>query len=387
MVPPCLDQGILGWFGLEGTSKPCCGRDTSSIPGCSWTLPGIQGHPVPGPPHPPRQQFHPNLPPIPALWQWEAIPCVLSLQPLSLSSSPGSPARGSELSLEPFPFRAEHSQLSQPGCSPGNICTASSRILLQLSVCSRRFWAFPALPAWLQPWEHLHGLQQDPAAALCTFQAFLGIPSSPGLAAALGTSPWPPAGSCCSSPCVPGISGHSQLSQPGCSPGDISMASSRILLQLSLHVPGGSGHSQLSQPGCSPGNISMASSRILLQLSVCSRHFWAFPALPAWLQPWEHLHSLQQDPAAALSAFQAFLGIPSSPSLAPALGTSPWPPAGSCCSSLCVPGISGHSQLSQPGCSPGNTSMASSRILLQLSLRSRHFWATWDSPARAAPGP
>ncbi|NXI23460.1 KSR2 Kinase, partial [Sterrhoptilus dennistouni] len=33
------------------------------------------GHPVPGPAHPAREQFLPNIPSSPALWQWEAIPC------------------------------------------------------------------------------------------------------------------------------------------------------------------------------------------------------------------------------------------------------------------------------------------------------------------------
>uniref|UniRef100_A0A674HSA1 GRAM domain-containing protein n=1 Tax=Taeniopygia guttata TaxID=59729 RepID=A0A674HSA1_TAEGU len=83
---------------VPGCSKPC--------PAWPWALPGIQGgHPVPGPAHPAREQFLPNLPSIPALWQWEPFPvsCPSRPCPQSLSSSPGAPsgpARGSELSLE-----------------------------------------------------------------------------------------------------------------------------------------------------------------------------------------------------------------------------------------------------------------------------------------------
>uniref|UniRef100_A0A8C5X5Q4 Dynein regulatory complex protein 10 n=1 Tax=Malurus cyaneus samueli TaxID=2593467 RepID=A0A8C5X5Q4_9PASS len=56
------------------------------------------GHPVPGPAHPPREQFLPNIPSIPALWHWEAIPvsCPPSFSPvpLQLPWSPFRPQKG-----------------------------------------------------------------------------------------------------------------------------------------------------------------------------------------------------------------------------------------------------------------------------------------------------
>ncbi|NWT07491.1 TOPK kinase, partial [Mionectes macconnelli] len=43
------------------------------------------------PPHLPSPEFLPDLPSLPALWHWEAIPCVPSLQPLSPGTQPGIP--------------------------------------------------------------------------------------------------------------------------------------------------------------------------------------------------------------------------------------------------------------------------------------------------------
>ncbi|XP_064493014.1 phospholipid-transporting ATPase IK, partial [Pseudopipra pipra] len=100
------DHGIPDWFGLGGTLKPIqChplpwpGTPPTS-PGCSkppptwpWTLPGM-GQPqllwatCARAPHPHSQQFLPNIPSHPALWHWEAIPSVLSLQALVQSPSP-----------------------------------------------------------------------------------------------------------------------------------------------------------------------------------------------------------------------------------------------------------------------------------------------------------
>uniref|UniRef100_A0A8C3UZJ4 Dynein regulatory complex protein 10 n=1 Tax=Catharus ustulatus TaxID=91951 RepID=A0A8C3UZJ4_CATUS len=92
----------LPWPGTPSTIPD---SSKAQCPTWPWTLPGIQGQPqllwapcaraCP----PPREQFLPNNPSIPALWQWEAIPCVLSLHPLSpvplqLSWSPFRPCQG-----------------------------------------------------------------------------------------------------------------------------------------------------------------------------------------------------------------------------------------------------------------------------------------------------
>ncbi|XP_051629849.1 uncharacterized protein LOC127463876 [Manacus candei] len=76
----------------------------------------------PGHPKPPSiwGRFPPSLPSLPALWQWEAIPCVLSLHPLSpvplqLSWSPFRLWKGLSGLPGSFSSPGEHPQLSQPG--------------------------------------------------------------------------------------------------------------------------------------------------------------------------------------------------------------------------------------------------------------------------------
>ena len=106
------------WDGLGGkgpespsSATPAMAGTPPAVPGCSkpcpawpWTLPGMGspqlfGQHVPGLPHPHSEEFPSNLPSSPALWHWEAIPCVLSLHSLSpvppqLSWSPFRPCKG-----------------------------------------------------------------------------------------------------------------------------------------------------------------------------------------------------------------------------------------------------------------------------------------------------
>ncbi|NXC92199.1 PRCC protein, partial [Cercotrichas coryphoeus] len=84
---------IPDWFGLEGTLKPIhshlpLSQITPSLvqPGIEhfkgWSSHSFSGHPVPRPHCPEREEFLPNAPSVPALWQWEAISLVLALQTL-----------------------------------------------------------------------------------------------------------------------------------------------------------------------------------------------------------------------------------------------------------------------------------------------------------------
>uniref|UniRef100_A0A8C3EDE0 Uncharacterized protein n=1 Tax=Corvus moneduloides TaxID=1196302 RepID=A0A8C3EDE0_CORMO len=97
---PSSRVGMESWNGLgqkgpqsSSCSTPCHGQGHLPLsqvapspnvqPGLghcqgSRGSPSCSGHPVPGPAHPPREQFLPKIPSIPALWHWEAIPCVLS---------------------------------------------------------------------------------------------------------------------------------------------------------------------------------------------------------------------------------------------------------------------------------------------------------------------
>uniref|UniRef100_A0A674HRL8 Kinesin motor domain-containing protein n=1 Tax=Taeniopygia guttata TaxID=59729 RepID=A0A674HRL8_TAEGU len=88
-------HGIPEWFGLEGTLKLIQFQSPPTVPGCSqpcpawpWALPGIQGQPqllwapVPRPAHPPSQEFLPQIPSSPALWQWKPFPLSCPSSPL-----------------------------------------------------------------------------------------------------------------------------------------------------------------------------------------------------------------------------------------------------------------------------------------------------------------
>ncbi|OWK52928.1 hypothetical protein RLOC_00006252, partial [Lonchura striata] len=100
-----------------GCSQPC--------PAWPWALPGIiQGQPQLLWEFHPSQEFPiPNLPPIPALWQWEPFPvsCPSIPCPQSLSSSPGAPSGPGRALSSPWSFSSpgEHSQLSQAWSSSG----------------------------------------------------------------------------------------------------------------------------------------------------------------------------------------------------------------------------------------------------------------------------
>ena len=142
---------VKKWFGLEWILNtilfqplPWAGT-LSIIPGCSqpcptWpgTLPGMGQpqlfwHPVPGPPHPHREQFLPNIPSNPALWQWEAIPLVLSLQTLVQSPSPSSsftiPLKGSnptdQVQCLPAPREIPDAKAPSQPCSLQALCCCS----------------------------------------------------------------------------------------------------------------------------------------------------------------------------------------------------------------------------------------------------------------------
>uniref|UniRef100_A0A8U7NJP0 Uncharacterized protein n=1 Tax=Corvus moneduloides TaxID=1196302 RepID=A0A8U7NJP0_CORMO len=126
-VPPLPWQGHLPLSQAAPSSnvQPGLGHCQGSrgSPSCS-------GHPVPGPAHPPREQFLPNLPSIPALWRWDpfpvscpSMPCPQSL--CSSSGAPSGPARGSELSLDfllsrwtPPALPAQLQRGSSPGAAP-----------------------------------------------------------------------------------------------------------------------------------------------------------------------------------------------------------------------------------------------------------------------------
>uniref|UniRef100_A0A8C0UBK4 Bridging integrator 3 n=1 Tax=Cyanistes caeruleus TaxID=156563 RepID=A0A8C0UBK4_CYACU len=97
-----------GMVGVGRDSIPChSGRGTSHYPRViqpglghvqGWSSHSFSGNSILAPHNPHREGFLPKIPSIPALWQWEAIPCVLSLPALSrifvshlfsfLSSSP-----------------------------------------------------------------------------------------------------------------------------------------------------------------------------------------------------------------------------------------------------------------------------------------------------------
>ncbi|XP_064512899.1 adenosylhomocysteinase 3 isoform X2 [Pseudopipra pipra] len=143
-------QVVVCGYGEVGkgpsSATPAMGRDTFHCP--RLIQPGLghfqgsrgshsfSGKSIPAPPHPPSQQFLPNIPSIPALWHWEAIPCVLSLQalspvPLQLSWSPFRPCQGLSALPGAFSSPGEPPQLSQPGSraegsSPGSSSRASS---------------------------------------------------------------------------------------------------------------------------------------------------------------------------------------------------------------------------------------------------------------------
>ena len=105
-----------GWS-WRGIHRQTCGAAPG--PGHSepwpWTFQGSRGsHSSPGNPSPgpPREQFLPYIPSIPALWQWEAIPPIPSLH--ALVNSPGDP----ELS-------SHHSTAAPQSCLPSTAPKAS----------------------------------------------------------------------------------------------------------------------------------------------------------------------------------------------------------------------------------------------------------------------
>ncbi|KFW83941.1 Transcriptional repressor p66-alpha [Manacus vitellinus] len=88
-APPALlgpnSRDGLAWkrVGIPPGTPPAV-LDTSLLQPCPWTLlHSCSGKSIQPLPCLPVEEFLPGIPSSPALWQWEAIPCVLSLQPFS----------------------------------------------------------------------------------------------------------------------------------------------------------------------------------------------------------------------------------------------------------------------------------------------------------------
>ncbi|NXF75326.1 KSR2 Kinase, partial [Sclerurus mexicanus] len=130
----------MAWLGRDlkahPVPPPAMGWDTFHQPRLLQAPSNLavdtSAQPVSGPSHLPREEFLPNIPSVPALWQWEAIPCVLSLHALVNSLSPSQDA--------PCPLRPPFSLLLSPPSS------------LSCSCCSSPFPAlFPSLDMLQDP--------------------------------------------------------------------------------------------------------------------------------------------------------------------------------------------------------------------------------------------